>query len=268
VEEEKRKWCLHDTIHCTTSLRTAASCVRSLSGLDVGRVSPWVGSGRLLGFILIRRENWYQECNQQPPSENIRHPIIRHRIIAHATIASRGKKLGIGDFEVNSALHPSGVAEASTGSAVVKAGMSPLPDGRQVTLRDPAFHLSSRSGVTGAGHRLKWRHRIYDIRVTNIYQSFTHKMAVKTSWRRYGTKLRHCHPVYTAFTYLLTRSVRALQDAENAICCMNGQWIGSRAIRTNWATRKPPAPNQKDGKKTYDCHKLRKCSSLTCPVLF
>lgn len=22
---------------------------------------------------------------------------------------------------------------------------------------------------------------------------------------------------------------------------MNGQWLGSRAIRTNWATRKPPA---------------------------
>ncbi|XP_015929482.1 nucleolysin TIAR-like isoform X2 [Parasteatoda tepidariorum] len=30
-------------------------------------------------------------------------------------------------------------------------------------------------------------------------------------------------------------------DAENAIGTMNGQWIGSRAIRTNWATRKPPA---------------------------
>ena len=27
---------------------------------------------------------------------------------------------------------------------------------------------------------------------------------------------------------------------------MNGQWLGTRAIRTNWATRKPPAP--KDGK--------------------
>ena len=26
---------------------------------------------------------------------------------------------------------------------------------------------------------------------------------------------------------------------------MNGQWLGTRAIRTNWATRKPPAP--KDG---------------------
>lgn len=22
---------------------------------------------------------------------------------------------------------------------------------------------------------------------------------------------------------------------------MNGQWLGSRSIRTNWATRKPPA---------------------------
>ncbi|RWS14802.1 nucleolysin TIAR-like isoform X1 [Dinothrombium tinctorium] len=30
-------------------------------------------------------------------------------------------------------------------------------------------------------------------------------------------------------------------DAENAITTMNGQWLGSRAIRTNWATRKPPS---------------------------
>ncbi|XP_055951232.1 nucleolysin TIAR-like isoform X3 [Argiope bruennichi] len=30
-------------------------------------------------------------------------------------------------------------------------------------------------------------------------------------------------------------------EAENAIATMNGQWLGSRAIRTNWATRKPPA---------------------------
>lgn len=37
------------------------------------------------------------------------------------------------------------------------------------------------------------------------------------------------------------------EDAENAIAGMNGQWIGSRAIRTNWATRKPPAPSQKEG---------------------
>jgi len=36
-----------------------------------------------------------------------------------------------------------------------------------------------------------------DITVTNISESFTHKMAAKTSWHRYGTKLRHCHHMYT-----------------------------------------------------------------------
>ncbi|CAB1322168.1 unnamed protein product [Coregonus sp. 'balchen'] len=36
-------------------------------------------------------------------------------------------------------------------------------------------------------------------------------------------------------------------DAENAIQQMGGQWLGGRQIRTNWATRKPPAP-----KTTYE----------------
>ncbi|KAJ8673726.1 hypothetical protein QAD02_004988 [Eretmocerus hayati] len=31
-------------------------------------------------------------------------------------------------------------------------------------------------------------------------------------------------------------------DAEAAIAAMNGQWLGSRSIRTNWSTRKPPPP--------------------------
>jgi len=34
-----------------------------------------------------------------------------------------------------------------------------------------------------------------DIRVTNIYNSFTHKMAAETSWYRYGTKLRPLSPL-------------------------------------------------------------------------
>ncbi|XP_010168432.2 nucleolysin TIA-1, partial [Antrostomus carolinensis] len=38
-----------------------------------------------------------------------------------------------------------------------------------------------------------------------------------------------------------------LTDAENAIQQMGGQWLGGRQIRTNWATRKPPAP-----KSTYE----------------
>ena len=31
-------------------------------------------------------------------------------------------------------------------------------------------------------------------------------------------------------------------EAEAAISAMNGQWLGSRSIRTNWSTRKPPPP--------------------------
>ena len=34
--------------------------------------------------------------------------------------------------------------------------------------------------------------RICDVTVTSISTSFTYKMAAKTSWHRYGTKLRHC----------------------------------------------------------------------------
>ena len=37
-------------------------------------------------------------------------------------------------------------------------------------------------------------------------------------------------------------------EAENAIALMNGQWLGSRSIRTNWATRKPPT-SRNDGKQ-------------------
>ena len=36
------------------------------------------------------------------------------------------------------------------------------------------------------------------ITVTNIYEIFTYKMAAKINWHSYRTKLRHCHPTYTA----------------------------------------------------------------------
>ena len=37
-----------------------------------------------------------------------------------------------------------------------------------------------------------------DTTVTNIIQSFTQKMAVKTSCDGYETKLRHGHPMYNS----------------------------------------------------------------------
>lgn len=44
-------------------------------------------------------------------------------------------------------------------------------------------------------------------------------------------------------------------DAEAAITAMNGQWLGSRSIRTNWSTRKPPPPRTdkaRPNKPNYD----------------
>ncbi|KRX27773.1 Nucleolysin TIAR, partial [Trichinella nelsoni] len=41
-------------------------------------------------------------------------------------------------------------------------------------------------------------------------------------------------------------------DAERAIEQMNGQWLGRRTIRTNWATRKPGLPAQNLGQLTFD----------------
>lgn len=57
-----------------------------------------------------------------------------------------------------------------------------------------------------------------------------------------------CYCFFTSCTsqYYLKKNfpffvcVFVLQEAETAITAMNGQWLGSRSIRTNWATRKPP----------------------------
>ena len=41
------------------------------------------------------------------------------------------------------------------------------------------------------------------VTTTNVSQSFAHKMAARIGWHRYGTKLRHCHPVYYPENILL-----------------------------------------------------------------
>uniref|UniRef100_A0A0B7B4D1 RRM domain-containing protein n=1 Tax=Arion vulgaris TaxID=1028688 RepID=A0A0B7B4D1_9EUPU len=57
------------------------------------------------------------------------------------------------------------------------------------------------------------------------------------------------------------------QDAEAAINNMNNQWLGTRPIRTNWATRKPPAPVVKENAKplVYD-EVFHQSSSTNCTV--
>ncbi|KAK7463980.1 hypothetical protein BaRGS_00038020 [Batillaria attramentaria] len=56
-------------------------------------------------------------------------------------------------------------------------------------------------------------------------------------------------------------------DAETAISNMNGQWLGTRPIRTNWATRKPPAPVPKENVKQLSYDDVYQQSSPTnCTV--
>ncbi|XP_063981104.1 nucleolysin TIAR isoform X3 [Diachasmimorpha longicaudata] len=56
-------------------------------------------------------------------------------------------------------------------------------------------------------------------------------------------------------------------EAETAITGMNGQWLGSRAIRTNWATRKPPPPKSEANAKPLTFDEVYNQSSPTnCTV--
>jgi len=45
-------------------------------------------------------------------------------------------------------------------------------------------------------HQLTNKAYLGTVTITSIFQSFTYKMAAKTRWHRYGTKLRYGHPVY------------------------------------------------------------------------
>ena len=45
-------------------------------------------------------------------------------------------------------------------------------------------------------HRLTNKAHLSAITVANNYQSFYLQDGGETSWHRYGTKLRHCHPMY------------------------------------------------------------------------
>jgi len=47
-----------------------------------------------------------------------------------------------------------------------------------------------------------------------------------------------------------------VQDAEMAIASMNGQWIGGRAIRTNWANGKANANATRGSDNRQSCESI------------
>jgi len=60
------------------------------------------------------------------------------------------------------------------------------------------------------------------------YKSFTHKMAAKTSWHRYGTKLRHRHPMNWFH-------VRRTPRSELSMGWVGLGWVGSHKMDP-WTT--------------------------------
>ncbi|XP_067937931.1 cytotoxic granule associated RNA binding protein TIA1-like isoform X2 [Watersipora subatra] len=56
------------------------------------------------------------------------------------------------------------------------------------------------------------------------------------------------------------------EDAQKAITEMNGAWIGSRAIRTNWASRKPPTAIEKPTTKLDYDEVFKQSSATNCTV--
>jgi len=65
--------------------------------------------------------------------------------------------------------------------------------------------------------------------MTNISQSFTHKMAAKISWHRYGKKLRHSHPMHTSAANCA--SVNAVANKQRRLFMAAKGWIKSTRIR-------------------------------------
>ena len=84
-------------------------------------------------------------------------------------------------------------------------------------------------------YRLTNKAYLSTITVTNISRSFTHKMAAKTSWHRYGTKLRHRHPMYILKLNETCTFVKAKRELE-VVCGMSAaaRTSGNIVYRRCW----------------------------------
>jgi len=85
---------------------------------------------------------------------------------------------------------------------------------------------------------------------------FTYKMAAKTSWHRYTTKWRHCHPMH------------ALRPEKNVHLLFRGYSVKNRVIWTVFGTQIPeeilhkryvPCPQQLKNVTTIPCERQILC---------
>ena len=65
-------------------------------------------------------------------------------------------------------------------------------------------------------------------------------MAATTSWHRYGTKLRHCHPVYCLFD--VSGSFSAWQETSSNSSADVGDCVAITTVTSSWIQRDCAAP--------------------------
>ena len=98
-------------------------------------------------------------------------------------------------------------------------------------------------------NRLVWGKRPCDRWLTNklpqwqtLLRVVTYKMAAKTSWHRYGTKLRHCHRIYTETLWSVglpgLNSIAAVMRPISM--SLSASWFNASA-NSNWSTNSCPS---------------------------
>jgi len=72
----------------------------------------------------------------------------------------------------------------------------------------------------------------------HFYGVFAYKMAAKINWHRYGTKLRHCHPMYTlCAVFIRARRRLVLSASVNVLSSSDVVWSVTERCRSIWFTK-------------------------------
>jgi len=98
--------------------------------------------------------------------------------------------------------------------------------------------------------------------VRNIYESFTYKMAAKTSRHRYGTKLRHCHRMHTRSRAPLAQVSVITSITNLSAMHASEQWRHHGVIGSSSHKR----PFKLHFITIYEIYAARVCRSITKPA--
>ena len=111
-------------------------------------------------------------------------------------------------------------------------------------------------------HELTNKAYLSDIAVTIISESFTRNMTAKTSWYRYGTKLRHCLPMHTRSRAPLAQVSVITSITNLSAMHASEQWRHHGVIGSSSHKR----PFKLHFITIYEIYAARVCRSITKPA--